>query len=77
MKWLRQLIDDVRFHVWLKHQNGNRTLQRMMSDLSFAEDQLYAAVHAIRAGDKQEALELVGAAHVTVLEHQETLREIL
>jgi hypothetical protein len=77
MRWLRNLIDDIRFHVWMKHQNGNKHLQEMMGNLAIIEDQLFAATGAIRSGDKHEAIDLIGQAHVTVREHMDTLREIL
>jgi len=77
MKRLAKLIDDVRFLVWRRFQNGNQTLQAMSGDLAIIEDQLVAARSAAHTGDSADAEELIDQALQTVHEHQNTLREIL
>lgn len=74
---LRAMLDDARYFMWERTQNGNATLQSMAGDLAIMKDELETALDCAKDGECAQAAQLIESALDTLTDHQNTIRERL
>lgn len=74
---LIEAIDWLRWHFWLRFNNGADQLRQAYEAVADTADSLEAIDSAVADGDTAEALRLIALAHESLAEHITTLKGLL